>query len=114
MADFSENQIQQVWEKAKTILGLDKNKYRADYAGAIIQRDKYGNGQNELDYFWTIDHVRPLSKEGSNDSSNLVPLHWANNISKSDDYPEFKTIITSEKNANGKWCNIKKEQNWKY
>ena len=110
MADFSDAQIQAVWEKAKKIDGQDPSVYRKDYAGAIIQRNQYGKGANELDFGWTIDHAKPLSKGGPNDSSNLVALHWMNNNYKSDDYPEFKTIITSEDNRR----NCKKEQSWLY
>lgn len=116
MADFSEKQIQEVWEKAKPIPGLEEkqNEYRTDYAGAIIQRNLYGKGQDELDYGWTIDHARPLSKDGSNDIDNLVPLQWANNNSKSDQYPQFKTVVSSEKGNDNKWRNVKQEKGWEY
>ncbi|MBO7593685.1 MAG: HNH endonuclease [Salinivirgaceae bacterium] len=116
MADFSEAQIQAIWEIAKLIPGLEdkKDEYRTDYAGAIIQRNMYGKGQNELDFGWTIDHIKPLAKGGSNDINNLVPLQWANNNSKSDDYPQFKTVVSSEKGDDQKWRNVEKIQTWKY
>ena len=114
MADFSETQIQNVWEKAKPIEGLDKAMYRQDYAGAIIRRDQYGKGENHLDFGWTIDHAKPIAKGGTNDSGNLVPLQWENNICKSDDYPKFKTNISSELGNDNKWRNVEREQPWKY
>ena len=114
MADFSEKQIQEVWDKARTIEGLDKSMYRMDYAGAIIKRDLYGKGTEQLDFGWEIDHVKPLSKNGSNDIDNLVPLHWKNNRHKDNNYPKFETIVSSELGKDNYWRNIEKEQYWEY
>ncbi len=116
MADFSEKQIQSIWEEAELIPGLEdkKDEYRTDFAGAIIKRNMYGKGQNELDFGWTIDHKYPLAKGGSNDINNLAPLQWANNNSKSDDFPQFKTVVSSKKGEDNKWRNVKKELFWKY
>jgi hypothetical protein len=44
---------------------------------------------------------------GSDDVSNLLPLHWKNNVAKSNRYPEFKTVVTSIGNKN-----IEKERSW--
>ena len=50
-----------------------------------------------------------MSKGGSDDLSNLEPLQWCNNRTKGDEYPEFKTSISSENTHN-----IHKEQSWKF
>lgn len=105
MANFSDEKINEIWAKAKIVGTNDPNIYRQDLAGAWIAKNKYGT---EDQYGWEIDHIKPLSKGGTDNSTNLQPLHWENNRTKADDYPEFKTSISSEDNKN-----IKKEQSWK-
>jgi hypothetical protein len=39
MADFTEEQIRDVWEKGKEIEGYDFADFRKDVAGAFIKRD---------------------------------------------------------------------------
>lgn len=114
MADFSEKQIQEVWEKAKRIENLKeelKEIYRMDDAGAIIRRDKYGDVNSE--YGWNIDYRLPISKGGFNHLTNLEPLHWKNNQSKADNYPAWKTVVSSRLIDN-KCINIEAEKSWYY
>lgn len=67
---------QQVWEKAKPIRGEDPDAWRRDSYGNKIRRESYGTlGQ----YGWELDHKKPRSNGGSNDLSNLQPLHWKKN-----------------------------------
>ncbi len=107
MSDFSQSVIDSVWDKAKVQNNNDKDTWRKDYAGAWINKSAYGNTNS--DYGWEIDHKKPSSQGGSNNLSNLEPLHWQNNRTKGDDYPSFKTSISSDGNKN-----IEKEQSWKY
>lgn len=72
--------IQAVWEKAAIVPGYDPNIWRTDQCGALINRYQYGYRQ--LPYGWEMDHITPVSKEGSNHLSNLRPLHWYNNASR--------------------------------
>ena len=59
MSNFTEQQINEVWEKGRTIPGLDRDVYRKDAAGAIIKKtDRQVNSQ----YGWEIDHVFYHSK----------------------------------------------------
>lgn len=105
MAQFSDFVINLVWQKAKIVDGYDPNIWRKDFASAWIRRDHYGV---ESKYGWEIDHLRPLSRGGSDEISNLYALHWRNNNKKSDNYPLFQTIVSSEDNTN-----VEKLQSWK-
>lgn len=97
--------IMHVWDKATIVPNYDSNIWRQDFAGAWIRRDAYGQ---RTKYGWEVDHLVPVSKGGSDDLSNLAALHWQNNVTKGQDFPEFKTCITSEGNSN-----IKLIKSWK-
>lgn len=104
MANFSEEMIERIWEKAQIVPGYDPRIWRKDFAGAWIRKDLYGVIHN---YGWEIDHRRPKVMGGTDSYDNLFPVHVKNNRAKGDDYPHFKTIITSDGNKN-----IEKEQSW--
>ncbi len=89
-----------VWQKAKTDPNRDPNVWRKDVAGAWIKWDQYSNRNDELNYGWEIDHLKPTAKGGSDDLKNLRPLHWKNNCSKGDNYPTWKSAISSDGNKN--------------
>jgi hypothetical protein len=104
MTDFSEAQIQAVWEKGNEVENYEPNDYRKDVVGAWMQRTQYGQ---KTKLGWSVDHVYPESKGGDEDIDNLRPMHWENNLSKSNDYPDYKAVKTSEGNSN-----IDKENNF--
>lgn len=105
---WSEDQIQNVWDRATIVEGFDKTRFRKDACGAWIIRDKYGD--NDSLYGWEIDHIVPeaLLKERGytqkdiDNNDNLRALQHENNASKSDDYPSYTAVVTSEgtKNVN--------------
>ena len=76
---YTEETIQAVWEKARSVDHNDSTIWRKDECGAWIQRMMYGDRSSQ--YGWEIDHTPP---EGPEDIFNLVPLHWKNSIGKSD------------------------------
>ena len=102
---FTEEEKELVWEKAFIQEGNNSNVFRKDYAGAWIRKDQYGNRTSP--YGWEIDHIKPLSADGTYDLDNLIPLHWRNNDHKSDNYPEWQTIVSSQGTSN-----IDKLQSW--
>lgn len=93
---FSEQTKRQVWNKAQIVTGYDSTIIRKDHCGALINWNQYGkttkNGNG-----WEIDHIRPVSNDGSDDLFNLQPLQWQNNRKKGDDYPASNYCIVSAK-----------------
>jgi hypothetical protein len=93
---FSQETIDDVWEKGSIAIKGKEAKWRKDQCGAWISYDKYGD--RESDYGWEIDHITPESKGGKSNISNLRPLHWKNNAGKSDG--KLVTVITAKENKN--------------
>lgn len=92
---FSNDVIQKVWEKGKVVSNNDPKFWRKDQCGAWIKRNEYGNRNSQ--YGWEIDHISP---SGSNDLSNLRPLQWENNVSKSDG--NLKCIVSANGTENNR------------
>ena len=82
MANFSDETILAVWKKGTEVPGYDSTYWRKDKCGAWISYRAYGNRNS--DYGWEIDHITSVAHDGSDNLSNLRPLHWRNNVSKSD------------------------------
>lgn len=76
---FDDVAIQLVWDKA--IPDLDDPTVKRDVCGTEIRRSQYGQ---ESKHGWEIDHKYPVSRGGTDNISNLQPLHWSNNRSKGD------------------------------
>lgn len=77
--DFSDEDIKNVWTKGAIFPGYDPNQFRQDVCKAWMKRDQYGKRTSPLG--WEIDHIIP---GGIDSLSNLRPLQWENNLSKSD------------------------------
>ena len=60
-----------------------------DYAGRRIKKSACGNPNSR--YFPTIDHIRPLSKGGSNTLGNIILCHRDTNEEKDNKFPHWKT-----------------------
>lgn len=87
---FSETTIEAVWQKGTPESNLTT--YRKDKCGASMQRTKYGITEQ---YGWEIDHIKPVSKSGSDDLSNLQPLQWENNRQKDDNWLIWSCAVKS-------------------
>ena len=118
---FNKEQIQKVWEKAKIVEGYDETRYRKDACGAWIIRNRYGDTDSL--YGWVIDHVVPQSlliEKGFSQAmidnlQNLRAMQHDNYTSKSNDYPSYTAVVTSEGAENvNKWkfleVNSKKQE----
>lgn len=105
MGNYSDELIEQMWDKAKVIDGYDSNRWRQDFAGAWIKKDQYGI---QSTFGWEIDHLTPVSQGGTDDVSNLNPLQWENNRTKGDDYPIFNTSVSSDNNKK-----VYKKRSWR-
>jgi len=93
---FTEEIIEKVWEKAAIVSNNKPSEFRKDQCGAWISRKQYGN-RNSM-YGWEIDHITPVSNGGKDILSNLRPLHWENNISKSNGRLVCSTTADGTKN----------------
>lgn len=80
---FSDERIDQVWDKGKRVRGKDPNLYRRDGEGNVIYRHSYGK---QSDMAWEVDHSKPKAKGGTDHLNNLNPLQWEANREKSDKY----------------------------
>jgi hypothetical protein len=76
---FSDAIIQRVWEKGQIAPGNDPKLWRKDQCTAWIYRPAHGDRNSQ--YGWEIHHVNP---NGGDDISNLIPLHWENNLATGD------------------------------
>lgn len=73
------NQLKdQVWSKGQIVNEHSSKIWRKDFCGAWIKYSEYGNRSSQ--FGWEIDHISP---GGPTILSNLRPLHWENNLSKS-------------------------------
>ncbi len=75
-SEWTDDIVQQVWEKGNIVPENNPNVWRKDTCSAWIRREYYGNRTSK--YGWEIDRIIPLSAKGSDDLSNLRPLQWEN------------------------------------
>lgn len=99
VANWTEEEIQAVWDKGEVVLRFNPRQWKKDACGAWISRQQYGN--RDSDFGWEIDRLVPAEKGGTDDVSNLRPLNWKNALSKQDGKLVYRVIAYGG-------CNIEK------
>lgn len=59
MSNFSDEIVDKVWRKGRTLDGWNSDEFRLDAAGAIMVKSH--RGTDDI-YDWEIDHVLPKAK----------------------------------------------------
>ena len=80
---MSKYNIIELWNE---MFGKETEVY--DYAGRLIKKSACRNPNSS--FFPTIDHIRPLSKGGSDILENIIICHRDTNEEKADSFPHWK------------------------
>lgn len=98
MADYSEELRRGLWNRLRTVNGKDKDSFRLDAAGALIEWSKYGEHSPNG---WQIDHACPktiLEENGIEEKDmdaieDLRPFNTANNEKKGNEFPRYTRAV---------------------
>lgn len=82
--NFSDERIDEVWEKGRRISSKDPDLFRRDAAGNEIYKPAYGKDSLKG---WQVDHKNPVDKGGTDNLRNLQPLQTEENKEKGSEYP---------------------------
>ncbi len=78
MMDIQVNLRDQVWQKARSVPGMDPELFRADEEGSVIRKTDFNNEASI--YGWCFFHLTPVWEGGNDDLWNLKPLSCINKI----------------------------------
>lgn len=73
----------EVWNKC-----FGKQEDVCDYTGRLMKKSACGNPNSK--FHPTLDHIRPLSKGGSDVLENIIICHRDTNEEKGDKFPAWK------------------------
>ena len=98
MAEYNKELRRKLWNLLRTVSGKDKDTFRLDAAGALIEWSKYGEYSTNG---WQIDHACPkkvleengIKEEDMDAIENLRPFNTANNEQKGDDFPRYTRAV---------------------
>lgn len=76
---YTNEKLQKIWEKGRPIPNNSPDVYRYDVCNAPMMWSEYGK---QTKYGWTVDHITPVSRGGTDELSNLRPLQWENNAKR--------------------------------
>lgn len=83
MSDYSQNRLNQIWDKGSTIKGKNPNLYRKDIYGNTMYKPSYGKMSP---MGWNVDHSKPQALGGTDHLNNLQPMNSKANCSKGKKY----------------------------
>lgn len=83
MAKYTQERLNQIWDKGETIKGKNPDLYRLDKFGNQMYKPSYGK-ISEMG--WNVDHSKPQAKGGTNHLNNLQPMNSRANFRKNDQY----------------------------
>lgn len=95
-----------VWNKAPFIDITRPELGKLDTCRACIKEKYYGD--RDSDYGWEIDHIIPekilkaagVPQDLIDHIDNLRPMHWKNNLDKSDYFPKYPATVSAAGNIN--------------
>ena len=70
--EYSDDQVQTVWEQGRATMDRDPGEWRKDQCGAWLQRAQYNT---DAEFGWKIEAVRTGNPAVL---GNLQPVHWRN------------------------------------
>ena len=70
--------LEQVWEKAGSIPGMDPALFRQDEQGGVIRKSEFNNESSI--YGWCFHHLKPVWEGGGSELCNVTPLNCTNKI----------------------------------
>lgn len=105
MSNFSDEIVDKIWRKGRTLDGWNPDEYRLDAAGAMMVKSH--RGTDDI-YDWEIDHVFPKAKlkdagipeDQWDKEDNLRPFNAKNNNRKSDEYPTYTRALVFDEAQN--------------
>ncbi len=77
---WTKHEKDQVWEKGIILPDNDAKNWRYDKYGMMMEYTAFGNTGSQ--YGWEIDHIQSVSEGGKDNTENLQPLNWVNNLEK--------------------------------
>ena len=83
MSNYTQERLDQIWEKGNPIKGKNPDLYRTDKFGNEMYKPSYGLMS---DKGWNVDHSKPQAKGGTDHLNNLQPMNSRANSSKNDKY----------------------------
>ena len=84
MSNYSDERLDQIWDKGCIIRGKNPDLYRQDKYGNTI-KPSYGKTS---DMGWNVDHSKPQALGGTDHLNNLQPMNSRVNSSKGKQYPK--------------------------
>jgi len=78
MLDLTFRILDDVWEKAGLIPGMDPSLFRRDEQGSVIRKSEFNNESSI--YGWCFNHLTPLWEGGNSELVNVTPLSCTNKL----------------------------------